>query len=107
MAKIIHRIGAKSIKFDLKVKNYNDLVYRRTLTDKIPLVLIIIVLPEDNSKWIALDSTKMIMACEIYWFYPSNAVTLSENKKTVRVRIPQNNQARIDIFPNLFNLFFG
>src|SRR5689334_22778745 len=49
---------ANQIKYDLEVKNYNDMVERKA-NGIIPLALILYVLPNDQSTWVELAADEL------------------------------------------------
>ena len=54
---------ADNLKFQLKAKNYNDLVIRR----QVPLLLAIMVLPDDPADWMIVDSDRLVMKRCVWW----------------------------------------
>ncbi|MEO1713172.1 MAG: DUF4365 domain-containing protein, partial [Bacteroidota bacterium] len=72
--------------YDLKVKNYNDLILRKQATTKglgsyIPLLLIVVILPGSPEKWVKMKTNgNLLIRGSAYWFYPGETMTLSENK---------------------------
>ncbi|NHZ36834.1 DUF4365 domain-containing protein [Massilia rubra] len=78
------------IKFDLEVKNYNDLVYRRN--DMLPLHLVVAVLDSSPPNCLSVDDRKLCLACTGYWFLPEEGARTSLNARQVRITIPKTNR---------------
>lgn len=55
--------------YDVKVNNYNDLIYRRD-NSLIPLFLVIFILPYENYDWVNIDFDSLIMKKNAFWYYP-------------------------------------
>jgi hypothetical protein len=97
----------KQFIYDIEVKNYNDLVLRNKEFEVIPLVLILVVVPDNIEKWI-LESDKTIsFNARKYWYLPSRQDRPSENKTKVRIKIPLENTVTLDLFPAMFERFHG
>lgn len=106
-------ISDEEIYYDLRVKNFNDLIWRknnRILFQGIdvPLILILLILPEDTDKWAYLSKSKqkIIFKGQAFWFYPDEKAAISKNKSKVRIAISRKNQIDLDFFDKIFNLFF-
>lgn len=79
-------VGGNKIYYDLKSKNYNDLV-RESAIDR---YLVLLILPEDNTQWVTENSDSlMIKKCMYYLSLRGNKPT--NNKETVRVFFPTEN----------------
>lgn len=98
------------VKYDLSVKNYNDLVTRFELREEekrsyIPLLLMVFVLPKEKEDWLELrEDGSLIHRGELFWFYPDTSFEISENKSTKRIQIPINQKVNLTFFDELFNL---
>ena len=87
------------LKYDLKVRNYNDLVRRRD--GLVPLVLVLFVLPIDRESWLAIaDSELTLRRCGYIW-RPDELDELSPNAATERITIPLGNRLSVDSFEQL------
>lgn len=99
------------LKYDLEVKNFNDMVYRnieRSMnTNAPPLILILFVLPNNPNRWVTIKKNKLVFRKAAYWFYPSDTQMPSTNKYKERIQIPKIQQLDLNTFPNLFTQFFG
>jgi hypothetical protein len=78
------------IKYDLEVKNYNDLIYRRD--DFLPLHLVLVVLDSVPPACVSLDSVKLGLAGRAYWYLPADNALPSTNDTQIRISIPKANQ---------------
>ena len=75
-----------SITYKLKVKNYNDLCMSSTT----PIILGLLVLPEDEKEWIKWSSEELLIKGCMYWADFSTE-SESRNSGTVSVKINKNN----------------
>ncbi len=78
------------IKFDLEVKNYNDLIQRRN--EPLPLHLVVVVLDSAPPHCVSVDEDRLTLAGKAFWYLPDPAAEVSENARQVRVTIPKANQ---------------
>lgn len=79
------------IRYDLDVKNYEDLRYQAGRDWRAPFVLVLFVMPPGEDEWLSLDETELRLRGCCYWLslaaHPPTA-----NKRTVRVAIPRTNR---------------
>lgn len=92
------------IKYDLEVKNYNDMIHR--LGGIVPLILILFVLPDNRNDWIDLTPTELRVRKLAYWFYPAIGSTMTSNVGTIRVTISKTNILSINCFDTLHSQFY-
>jgi Domain of unknown function (DUF4365) len=78
-------IEPEHIVYDLDVKNYNDLIDRQFSNRRIPFILLLKVLPTDQSEWLTATEDCLTLNGGCYW--TSLSGELSNNIKTVRIRI--------------------
>jgi hypothetical protein len=73
-------------KFDLPIKNYQDLKKKHPF----PRLLMVLVLPKEHDDWLTVDSEKLIARTCCYWcnILPLEGV---ENKKMKRIEIYTSN----------------
>jgi hypothetical protein len=88
-----------SIRYDLKITNYNDLVRRRD--GLIPLVLVLFVLPDDRESWLAIADTELTLRRCGYVWRPEVGDQLSDNAASKRISIPVGNRLSVDTFEQL------
>lgn len=79
-----------TIRYDLGVKNYNDLVFRKD--DHLPLHLVLVVLNEVPPVCVDLDESRLSVIGQAYWYLPDADATPTENAATVRIEIPKINR---------------
>jgi hypothetical protein len=74
------------VRYDLDVKNYDDL---REPGDNCPRILVVLVLPEDEAQWLSQSVEELILRHCAYWIslegYPPTTATT-----TVRITIPRS-----------------
>jgi hypothetical protein len=97
--------GPTDIKYDLEVKNYNDLVFRLT-NSFTPLLLILFVLPDKTSDWVEVTPTELRVRRHAYWYQPSPGTTMTHNLATARITIPKTNVLDINCFDTLHTQFY-
>lgn len=92
------------IKYDLEVKNYNDLIDRANENGAfIPLILAVFVMPENNDEWLSLNEEELILRkCAFFYQIPTDAIP-SENTQTIAIEIPKENKIGLDFYNNIFN----
>lgn len=91
-----------AVGFDLESKNFNDLVQRLRQIEVIPLYLIVVILPENPELWYESNFEKLILSAKRLWYVPDKEVSLTNNKRTVRINIPTNQIVSPEFFSNLF-----
>ena len=75
-----------TLSYKLKVKNYNDLCLPATT----PIILGLLILPENKALWINWTEEELLIKGCMYWAEFSRE-TESVNKKTVNVTINKKN----------------
>jgi hypothetical protein len=71
------------IVFDLKRKNFNDLCDRRNHTN--PRILVVVVVPDDLSRWIHHTDGELLMRYSAYWHTLFGQEAIEQTKKRIRV----------------------
>ncbi len=98
------------LKFDLEVKNFNQLIRRshtRVKSERTnPLILTLFILPENPSKWVEVKENKLILRKAAYWFEPLKNTLLSSNVRTVRITIPKINKIDLNDSRGIAPTFF-
>lgn len=74
------------ISYKLKVKNYNDLCTPSTT----PIILALLILPEDESEWVKWSAEELLIKGCMYWA-DFSAQEQSNNVGTVTVRLEKDN----------------
>jgi len=92
------------IKYDLKVKTYNDLVMRVNERYSIatPFIFILCVLPDDPKDWIDHTVDTIITKAKLYWYRPAKGASTSTNTNTVRISIPLSQSLHIKSISSLY-----
>jgi len=112
ITRTINKDGDPIIAFDLEAKNYNDLIVRkklRAVNEMNPLVLFLIVFPEDRNDWISLNfdnhsaGNELVLNGAAYWFYPEGDLPVVENIRTKRIFISPKNIVDLNILESLEN----
>ena len=78
-----YEIRCESISYDLRVENYNQLVKG----DDLPRVLILLLMPDDDTQWLAQTVDELCMRRCAYWVDLMGKMP-SSNVSTVRVFVP-------------------
>lgn len=86
-----YKDNGDSFTYKLKSKNYNDLCTSSTM----PVILGLLILPQDESLWINWTTEELIMKGCMYWAEFSNEDP-SNNGSTVSVTINKNNVINVD-----------
>lgn len=94
-----------SIKYDLEVKSYNDLIERQT-NGNAPLVLILFILPHNSALWVEIDQVEIRLRKHAYWYTPPTGSLPTTNENRIRIEIPKTNILGIDFFINLHQQFY-
>ncbi len=101
-----------SFKYDLKVKNYNDLVWRRKFAGEVhanPLLMIILVLPLEKRDWVSLKANSpllegfLTLGGAAFWYFPNDEDDFTKNKMTRRIDISIRNKVDLEFVRNIFN----
>ncbi|MEK7255259.1 MAG: DUF4365 domain-containing protein [Bacteroidota bacterium] len=105
--------GNGFISYDLDVKNFDDLIFRRnwrktSKAETTPLILVLLVLPEDKNEWIqfSTDKEKATIGGSLFWFYPPDELDYTKREFKTRIRIPVENKFNLDFFEDVFRLPF-
>ena len=88
-----------TLTYKLKVKNYNDLCLPSTT----PIILGLLILPEDERLWINWTEEELLIKGCMYWAEFSKK-TESANKGTVSVEINKKNVINADSLQNILEL---
>ena len=75
-----------AITYKLKAKNYNDLCMPAT----IPIILGLLILPENSGTWVQWSSEDLLIKVRMYWLDLSSC-DKTDNQSTVSVKLPKTN----------------
>jgi len=90
------------IKYDLEVKTFNDLIFRKELANA-PLYLILFILPEQHDDWVDLNDEDVLLRKYAYWYIPPEGASETDNVSRIRISIPQENKLNFSTFDDWFN----
>lgn len=80
------------IVYNLDVKNYNDLVeVYNDPSSSSPLILILLCLPRGRESWLSVNNDNFILRNCCYWYNVDETHLISQNSRTVTVKIPVGN----------------
>ncbi len=99
------------LRFRLKVRNFNHLVYRRKEemgNNYAPLILIVLVLPDRKKEWLNLNVEKgeFMVRGKAYWYIPSFEENYSNRKSFQPIQIPIENQLTLNSIQSIFEKIF-
>jgi hypothetical protein len=80
-------VSETEVAYDLDVRNYEDL---RVEGENCPRILVILVLPKDETDWLSQSVDELILRHCAYWMR-LEGLPPSKATSTVRVRIPRKN----------------
>ena len=84
------------VKYQLKVKNYNDLCQRSTT----PIILGVLILPEDENDWVKWSKEELLIKGVMYWAEFSGQ-NKSSNKGTITIEIDKKHVVNSDTLQTL------
>ncbi|MDB9536577.1 DUF4365 domain-containing protein [Dolichospermum planctonicum CS-1226] len=80
-------LSAETIRYPLKIKNYNELRKERTVA---PRILVVVLIPENLPEWIKQSETELCLRRCAYWV-SLRGQPQTENTETLTVYIPREN----------------
>lgn len=81
-----YQINGDFINYKLKAKSYNDLCKESST----PIILALLILPEDEKEWIHWTNEELVLHATMYW-HSCKEKQLSDNTGTVTVRLDKKN----------------
>lgn len=94
------------IKYDLEAKSYNDLVYRKNNGAITPLILVLLVLPDDPNNWLTVTDHQLVVRRSALWYRPPYGTPQTANTRTILIEIPAGNVVTLSFFNDLFQEAF-
>ena len=85
------------IRYELRVKDYEQL---RDPAAGCPRLLVVLVLPEEESEWLAQSEDQLLLRRCAYWL-SLRGFGPTTNRRTVRVLIPRANVFSVEALQNL------
>src|SRR5581483_2438866 len=67
------RLDKANVIYDLAAKNYNDLVLR-PVTSAFPLLLLLVCLPADSTRWLECNEQRLMLRGGCYWTFVTGSV---------------------------------
>ena len=98
--------GSSSLKFDLEAKTFNDLVRRQADPYAIPLVLVLFILPDDNTQWLTVSSAETVLRGRAFYWQPPSGTSETSNTSTIRIEIPLATAIDAGFVPKLYDEFY-
>lgn len=95
------RKAGSSIAYDLRVKNYNDIVH--SVNNHRPIYLFLIVMPDDDTKWLEYSPDELILRSKCYWYVHAKGTPESVNTSTHVVQIPEIQMIQMTTFAQLLD----
>jgi hypothetical protein len=86
------RVGETEVVHDLEVRAYDVL---RATALGCPRILVLLVLPEDESQWLSQSAEELILRRCAFWMSLRGAPA-TPNQATIRIRIPGANLFSVD-----------
>ena len=77
-----------TIRYDLDVDNYNQLVRQDGTQGALPCLLLVLCLPTDAADWLSATDDGLTLRRACYWYRPSGKTT--SNVRTKRIPIPRS-----------------
>ncbi|MDO7849092.1 DUF4365 domain-containing protein [Hymenobacter sp. M29] len=84
------------VKYDLEAKTYNDLVDRVRYNATVPLLLVLMILPDEVTRWVEVRDNEIALAKCAYWYEPDSSQPYTGNSSTKRIYIPKANKLDMD-----------
>jgi len=93
------------IKYDLRVKNYNDIVH--SVNNLRPTYLFLIVMPDDEAKWLEYTPDELILRSKCYWYIHPKGTQESHNTDSHVIQIPEKQMIEMNTFAQLIEEIYN
>jgi hypothetical protein len=80
-------LRADLVQYDLDIRNYDWL---RESSAYYPRVLAVLVMPDDQAKWLDVSEEQLVLRGCMYWT-SLKGMPATSNKRTIRVELPRRN----------------
>ena len=90
-------LEADSLKYPLKIKNYNEL---RNPNQYPPIILAVVVVPDNREDWLQQSEQELSLRRCIYWISIAGAAP-TKNQETVTISIPRVNILTVNILDTI------
>ena len=74
--------------YDLKNKNYNDLINTDCAT---PRILVVLCLPDDSEDWVKQDINSLVIKNCAFWYYLGGKEKVENEESKTALHIPEKN----------------
>ena len=93
----------QGISYQLKGKNYNDLVEQRYQVTNNPLILILVILPDEKKKWLQLNKKRLLLSIETYYYLAEDDASFVDNEKSKKtILLKKENKVDIGTIDKLY-----
>lgn len=93
----------EGVKYKLKSKNYNDLVEQRQQISDNPLVLFVIIFPDEKEKWLHLNEKELLLTVEIYYYLVEDNASLLDNEESTKtILLKKENKVDVGTIGRLY-----
>ncbi len=104
-------VEGKFLKFDLKRKNFNDLIARKKLRRQgqkaLNMLLVLMVMPDNPLDWLKVNpKDKSIHLESVFYWYQPPGFDFSENKNWQSIEVPLKNAVDLNFFQEFDTLFY-
>ena len=89
------------LKYNLRVKNFNDMVEHQQWQR--PTFLFLVILPDDESKWLSHDIEYLTLHRQCFWYIHPEGTKITENEHTCVIEIPDDQYISENTINDLLN----
>lgn len=89
------------IKYQLRAKNYNDIVQHQEWQR--PTYLFLVVLPNDKNTWFDYTDDELILRNQCYWYIHPKGTDITTNSSSSVIEIPLDQMLKKETIPNLLD----
>lgn len=94
------------VKYDFDADTYNYIARRINRKNSTPLILLLLVLPENANEWLNISEDSLILKKACYW-YKTGKSDFTENKNSTRISIPRKQLFSPNSLKTLFKQIEG
>ena len=92
------------VKYELKSKNYNDIITRNK-EGITPLILILMCLPDEEAKCVNISDREIAFRENLYWYHTDSTELLENENSKKTINIPKGNLLNVDTFKYLVKAY--
>lgn len=93
------------LKYDLRVKNFNDMVQHQNWLR--PTFLFLVILPENELDWLSYTNDYLTLFRKCYWYKHPEGTALSTKENKNVIEIPEEQYITKETINNLLNLIYN